>query len=458
MKGLVKKQLLLVITAVVIVLFMPVMAYAGDGIDIDDIVQGVNPDGTVDPGATLSVSLADLENRKSGIKEHYEKGEISIEWCKGDFGAQEALETTYSGGVFSAKVTLKDAGKKFWLSIGCNYETGFDDTGYNLTGTQFKVYGGEISINQGPSFGNAYTTKVSPIVKHFTFEINDPYLNYTCKDSGKTYTSYDDMYIKLTRNGEENIIQDMKLPGPTVTFKNVSLPIGKKDKFKTTLYFYYGTQEIAIHFSFEQGADKLTKNYTYATKIDKNRAYVRWTGTPGASGYYIYQGKKKIKTVKASKRKVLIKRKKAGKSKFKVIPFVKSGAKKIKGKSTVMKAKTNSFKTGASANYKNYSYGRGQLVLSKVSAAGTKYTITCYAINNRIFDLKKYSKISIRIYADNKCVASTSVKNKTVNVKANSAKKLTFTVKKGKLGDIRHGTVSYQVSYTPYWGPGIKSW
>lgn len=462
-------RLILYVAAIMILLMLPAMfqamgvrtpgieeAHAGGGVDINDIVQGLNADGTVDPGATLSVSMADLESKMPDIKDHYEKGEVDITWMTGSFELPVAAGS-YEDGKFIVKPTLKDATQKYWLQTSCVKESGFSDSEFNQNTNQIEVTSGTISIISGPAFGPAYWTKKNPIVKDFSFEIKDPYLKYQ-SESGKTYTSYDDIYIKLVRGSEQQLVDDQKLTSTEVIFKNVTLPVGKKDSFKAIMYFYYGPKEIAINFSFEAGAEALSKNYTYATSLGKNMAIVRWTGIPGASGYYIYQGSKKVKKVKATARKVTIKRKKAGKSKFKVIPYIKSGGKTVKGKSSVMKAKSNGFSTNVSTNYKNYSYGRGQVVLKRVTASGKKYKITCYAINNRIFDLKKYKKITVKIYADGKCVASKTVKNLKVNMKDNSAKKLTFTVKKGKYGDLRHGTVSYSLSYEPYWGPGIKSW
>ena len=433
-------------------------AHAGESIDLSDIIQGVNTDGTVDPGATVSVSMADLESKRSGIKEHYENGEVSIKWLMGTTFDSSREVGSYQDGIFIVKPTLKDAAQKIWLQTNFVASSGFDDSSYNLNSEQYPIYSGTINIVSGPGFGKAYWTKINPIVKSFTFEINNPYLQYICEDSGKEYTSYDDIYIRLERGSKSKIIDDQKLTGSSVKFKNVTLKIGKNESFTTRLYFYYGPQELSIVFPFTASAEKLSKNYTYATKISNNMAIVRWTGISGASGYYVYQGSKRVKKVKASVRKVTIKRKNAGKAKFKVIPFVKSSGKIVKGKSTKMKAKSNSFSTNVSTNYKNYSYGKGQVVLKNVKSSGRKYTITCYAINNRIFKLQKYRKITVKIYADGKCVASKTVKNLNVNMKPNSSKKLTFTVKKGKYGDLRHGTVSYSLSYDPYWGPNMPSW
>lgn len=197
----------------------------------------------------------------------------------------------------------------------------------------------------------------------------------------------------------------------------------------------------------------LPKNKVYATKISANKAIVRWTGSAGAKGYYVYKGKKKVKKVGASTRKVTIKSKGAGKAKYKVIPYI--GSKK--GKSTVMKAKANVLKRSISTYYKNYDYAKGQCVIKKISGSGKKYTITCYAINNRMFKLKKYKKITITVYADGKKLFKKTIKNKKVNVKEYGSKK--FTIKaRGKEGDLKHGSVTFSVSYTPYWGKGIKQW
>ncbi len=463
------KMLLPALAAAVMVLMVPVMmaaigvrtpgieaAHAGDAIDINDVIQGRNSDGTVDPGATLSVSLNSLDGKVSGIKEHYLNGDIDITWQKGDFGASDLSETKFDGDQISTKLGLPDAGKYVWLLITCKDPAVFWDTSYNLNSERIQVYAGEISILAGPSFGEATKTTSDPIVRTYTFNIQTPYLSYTCTGSGKSYTSYDDVYVKLTRNGDDNIIADQKISGPTVVFKNVTLPVGKQDNFKAIMHFSYGTNEIVGGtFSFTDGAEKPKKNKVYATKISSNKAVVRWTGSSGATGYEVYMEKKKVKTVKKSVYKLTVSRKGAGKAKYKVYPIVKSGSKKIRGKSSSMKAKANSWTRNISTGYKAYSYGKGQLVMKKISGSGKNYTLTCYAINNRMFPLKKYKKIKITVYADGKKIISKTIKNKSVNVKKYASKKVTLKVK-GKEGDLRFGSVSYSISYDPYWGPGIS--
>lgn len=464
-----KRELLLVLAAVVMIIMIPAMmaaigvrtpgieaAYAGDGIDIDSIVQGVNADGTVDPGAELSVTLNDLDSLKPGIKNYYDAGQLDIAWFKGDFGASEDAGTSFDGNTFSTWLRLQDAGKKVWLSI--SIKNGLDDTGYNLTGTQYPVYGGEITITAGPSFGSGSKTTGNPIMTTYSFDINNPYLEYTCTGSGISYITYDDVYVKLTRNGESNIVDDQKLTGSSVVFKDVALPVGKKDKFQAIMYFFYGSMEIkGGTFTFEDGAATPSKNKVFATKISSNKAIVRWTGATGATGYEVYMGKKKVKTTKANVYKATISKKGAGKAKFAVYPIVKSGSKKIKGKSTSMKAKANTLNRNITTYYKNYAYGKGQFVIKKISGSGKNYTLTCYAINNRIFKLQKYKKIQVKVYADGKCIINKTIKNKKVNVSAEASKKVTLKVK-GKEGDLKHGTVSVSVSYSPYWGKGIQQW
>ena len=463
-----KKELLLAAVVTVMILMIPAMmaqagvripgleaVHAGDAIDIDDIIQGKNADGTVDPGAELSVSLEDLDAKVSGIREHYLNGELEISWLKGDFDAKEDAGTSFDGSMLSTTLRLADAGKQVWLSIGCIEP--FWDTSYNLNSGMIPVYGGEATITIGPSWGDASKSTVNPIVTTYTFNVNNPYLEYTCVGSGKSYTTYDDLYIKLTRNGDANIVDEQKLTGSPVIFKDVSLPVGKKDQFKATIYFNYGSTYQHIDYSFEDGAAKPKKNSVFATRISANKAIVRWSGAAGATGYEVYMGKKKIKTVKSNVYKLTVSRKGAGKAKYKVLPIVSSGSKKVKGKSNTMKAKANTLTRSVSTNYKNYAYGKGQLVLKKISGSGKNYTLTCYAINNRMFKLKKYKKIKITVYADGKKIISKTIKNKTLNVKDYASRKFTLKVK-GKEGDLRHGAVSFSISYDPYWGPGIQQW
>lgn len=207
--------------------------------------------------------------------------------------------------------------------------------------------------------------------------------------------------------------------------------------------------------SYDPNAPYLSWNDLYATKMSSKKVILRWIGSADAQGYYIYQGKKKIKTVKASVKKITIKRKGAGKAKFKVIAYAKYNGHEYKGLCNAVKPKANGLTTSNSTNYKNYSYGKGQVILKKIKGSGKSYTVTLYAINNRMFKLIKYKKISIKIFADGKCVAKKVIKNKKVNMKKYSAKKMVFKIK-GKEGDIANGHATWSIDAKPYWEHGYE--
>lgn len=470
MKDLAGRRLLIAIAAALMILMIPAMmaamgvrvpgleeAHAGGGVDIDDIVQGLNADGTVDPGATLSVSMADLENKMPGIKEHYEKGEVDIKWETGSF--EKPVRTgSYEDGNFIVKPTLKDATQKYWLSTGFVNGSGFDDSGFNQNTSQIEVYSGTITINYGPSLNTTYLRTITGLLsRNYEVTTDGQTLSYTCQNSGKTYYSNDFM-VTLLNADTNKVIKTVELSGSKATFKNVKVSYTKTTKFKVRLSFFYGDEEkTGGSITFTDKAEKIGKNKVFATKIFSNQAILRWTGVSGATGYYVYQGSKKVKTVKSTARKVTIKRKKAGTSKFRVIPYVKASGKAYKGGSNKVKPKANVYKRSISKSYSSDGYAKGSVRVQKISGKGKKYTATLYAYNNRIFKLVKYKKISLKVYADGKLIGKKTIKNKKVNMKENSVKKITLKFK-GKVGDLKNGTVTYSISYTPLWEHGYKAW
>ncbi len=469
MKDLAGRRLLIAVAAALMILMIPAMmaamgvrapgleeAHAGEGIDIDDVIKGKNSDGTVDPGATLSVSLNDLDAKKAGIKDLYNQDKLDITWVTGEFGDEKVAETTYSGGEFSTKITLRDAKKKVWLSIGC--KNGFDDTGYNMNSSQIEVYSGTITINYGPSLNTTYLRTITGLLsRNYEVTTDGQTLSYTCQNSGKTYYSSDFM-VTLLNADNNKVLKTVELSGSKAIFKNVKVSYTKTIKFKVQLSFFYGDEEkTGGSITFTDKAEKIGNNKVYATKITSNQAILRWTGVSGATGYYVYQGSKKVKTVKSTARKVTIKRKKAGTSKFRVIPYVKASGKAYKGGSNKVKPKANVYKRSISKSYSSDGYAKGSVRVQKISGKGKKYTATLYAYNNRIFKLVKYKKISLKVYADGKLIGKKTIKNKKVNMKENSVKKITLKFK-GKVGDLKNGTVTYSIRYTPLWEHGYKAW
>ena len=89
--------------------------------------------------------------------------------------------------------------------------------------------------------------------------------------------------------------------------------------------------------------------------------------------------------------------------------------------------------------------------MSKISLSGKTYTITGYAVNNRIWKMQLYKKLSLSLYVDGKKAFKKTLKNVKVNVGPSSSKKITVKVK-GKAGmDLRNGVLYRSVSQTPKW-------
>ena len=81
--------------------------------------------------------------------------------------------------------------------------------------------------------------------------------------------------------------------------------------------------------------------------------------------------------------------------------------------------------------------------------SGRTYTVTGWGKNySKYTKLKKFKSIKITIYCDGKIVAKKTIKNKKMNLKPQSSKKLTFKIK-GKAGaDLRNGFTSVSVRST----------
>ena len=206
-------------------------------------------------------------------------------------------------------------------------------------------------------------------------------------------------------------------------------------------------------FPFTDQIDKLAKNKTYATAISSNKVSLKWAGVAGASGYYIYKGSKKIATVKASKRSYTVKKKGAAKSKYKVVPFIKSGGKAYKSGSNAAKPAKNVIKYNRSINPSAHSYCSCDFVVTKVELKGSTYYVTGYAVNNRIFKCNKYSKLTVSMRMGSKKLFSKTYKNMKLNVSPTSSKKITLKIK-GKTGvDLAHASdmIFLDVSQTPKW-------
>ncbi len=479
----VRRELLICLAAAVMVLMIPAVmtvvgvrtpgietAHAGGDVDLSSVpIKGMSSDGKIFNGETISVTASDLGAAYGMTGSDFlalvKNGEVAVTFDAASYadtdtsfinpmGEGVELKTTLSGDTFSAKVPVTyypQDGKMIGITLFTH--TLADDSHYNNNSTTHAVknrLSKKAAIDTNSFTYYKYLDHVS-FPNLIISEAGEYYPYYYSTD---TYTCYE--WVIRFYKGTKLI----KSKNITSMYNNsIDVPVSYgANKFTVALYCKLnGDEYFANSWTATVQSAGIAQNKVYATKINNNKAVVRWSGSAGVSGYYVYQGSKKVKTVGASTNKVTISKKGAGKAKFKVIPYIKTGGTVVKGKSNTMKAKANSFSRNVSKSYKKYDYGKGQIILKKLSGSGKKYTLTCYAINNRMFKLKKYKKIKITVYADGKKIISKTIKNKKVNMKKYSSKKLTFKLK-GKEGDIKHGSVTWSISYVPYWGPGINQW
>ena len=156
--------------------------------------------------------------------------------------------------------------------------------------------------------------------------------------------------------------------------------------------------------------------------------------------------------VKGSVTKYVVKGKGAGKAKYRVLPLRdlrRSEGKIYAGKSSSAKPKANKMKTSKPTSWKGYKYGRSRFVVKSISLNGRTYTVKGLFYNSAHYiKVKKYKKMTIKIYADGKRVASKKYRNVSVNLKAKSTKKRTYKIR-GKSGaDLKYGNAYAVVSVT----------
>lgn len=453
----IKKLLAVALTLAMVLTIAPAFnapVKAGDAFTINDIASGVshtqNPDGTYDVKAlkTIAVKLSDLNTKiDNGFKDRYLAGKATVRCDIYKSNGFEGYETT---------VTPECVGETLKLKVKASYKNKYlcffiyDPEGgtTNLNSEIFKVVPGEIHIDGGPSFGSIYGTK-SFLKKTFTIGLNG-YGTYRLNDDPDIYTTYKKI-VKLYRNGK--LVGTQKTEGSQVVFKNIPVSYGKNDTFKAALFMDIEEVEVpGPTTTFKATSEKVPNIKAFATKISSKKVYLRWQQVGGVSGYYIYMGKKKVKTVGAKTTKKMISKKKAGKSKFRVIPFVKVSGKVYKSNSNNAKPKKNQVKWSRNLNPKAYNYATCKFVVTKISLSGKTYKVTGYAINHRIFDVKKYKSLSMSLKVDGKKAFKKKFKNVKLKIKEDKKKKITFKIK-GKAGkDLANGSVYLTVNEDPDWG------
>ncbi len=304
-----KKKIGVIITilAMVVTLLAPYKtAYAGDGMDFSDIIYGLNQDGTVTAGASLSITMGDLNQKIPGFMSRYNSGKADVKWEIGneDYSDMEFLSPTYDSGTFRFKVDKKYAGKLIAFSVD-------DPEMVNLGGERHLIVGdssdeggsgqgdsgqggksGMITILDGPVIASlAATTGI--FKKNINLGISGRAMYYYDDEPSKTLYE-DNITVKLFKNNKQ--IAKLTSTNKQFVFKNVPVSYKKSDNFKIQLFMVINGKEIAGPArSFTLKSDTLGKNRVVATKLSSKKVKLRWGGTTYAQGYYVYMGKKLVK-------------------------------------------------------------------------------------------------------------------------------------------------------------------
>ena len=186
-----------------------------------------------------------------------------------------------------------------------------------------------------------------------------------------------------------------------------------------------------------------------ATKISGSIVSLMWNPVEGATSYVIYKGSKKMK--KVNKNRVLLKKKGAGSGKYSIQAVRTKGGKTWKTKSNKVKPKPNQRKYPNSISVSAYPYATCRFIIKKISLKGKTYTVTGYAVNNRIFKAKKYKKLTVTITSGGKIVAKKTFKNKAIGAAPSKAKKMTLKIKGKKNQDLVNNGCGWSTNTETVW-------
>ena len=259
--------------------------------------------------------------------------------------------------------------------------------------------------------------------------------------------------MRIFRNGKKVAQKTTSTDNGWVAFKNVAVRHNRKENFKVQLFIKIGSKEWGgPYIKFTEGKKKLGKNKVYATKISKKHVALTWTGVKYATGYKIYKGSRLVKKVGAKKRRFRVKKRGAGKARYRVVPIRRQGGRTYKGTSNRVKPKKNVLTLNRDVYYGNVTYATCPFRITKISLKGNVYTVTGYAVNNRIFKMKRYKGLLVALKVNGRKAFRKRFASKTVNCPAESSKKIVLKVK-GRAGvDLRYGgTMSYTEGGTPVW-------
>ena len=438
----------LLISLVMTCTAFPMTAMAGGGMTIHYYVGSTYDATTAWPGAVLKVKMNDLG---SEFESMYKDGDASVTCTT--YSAQDFTKSlkeydfTYDSSAkeFTCKIPEANAGRYYVIY------TGADDSYYN-NNTGFIHVDGKANIGGGPSitgveYSNAGITRKTITVR---FSGNGAYswqaepgtpTHYANKASVKIWSGGT---LVATKTGEAgaNYVSVPNVPVKYNADTSIDVQIGFP--VAGNIVWSNGTKNYTVK------GGVLGKNKVSVTRINSSRAVVHWDGIAGAGGYYIYKNGKKIKTVGSAARKYTVKKSKAGKAKYKVIPYIKADGKTYKGTSNVTTPKTNHCTWGFSTDYNSLPYGECRFVVKKIKLSGSTYTITGYAVNNRIFKMKKFGSLTLKVKCGSTVVASKTWKNLSVNCPARGSRRMVLKIK-GKSGKDIRWSGGFSVSEKPYW-------
>lgn len=299
-----------------------------------------------------------------------------------------------------------------------------DDTIKRVSGPE--INDAEASVNNVP----VGTVKISADIKAGSYTDESGLINNVQKTT-----------VSLMRNGKK-VKQDVVENGQVV-FKT-AVSYDKKDKFvlKTSMNVNGRTYQ-GEKASFKIRSAQMEKNNVAVTKLSNKSAMVRWGGVDEATSYRVYMGKKKVKELGSGARKYLVKKKKAGRLAYRVLPVIKIEGKKYEGKSNKAAPKANVLVTSNTGTPSTYSTS-AKFVLKKITLKGKSYKIKGWGVNySGSTKLKEFSSIKVSIICDGKIVVNKTIKNVKCALGPKQKKAMTLTVKGKKNVDIRNGWVDY---------------
>lgn len=453
----IKKLLAITLTLAMVLSVAPTIATnvrAGDGTDIKNITKGTNADGSVYLTKPMTIKMSDITSGyglADGFKSRVEQGKahLQIEVFKtmGDYTSLDRRENmTYKDGVFTFYPNQKDKGKYYLIYVDDPDGTNLNDTNWWL------VKGCSFTITSAPTLNGHDFSGTSLVKKDIYILASDDIATYTIEDEYNVNVYRTNCYVRLYKDGK--VVSTAKLSGSQAVFKNVDVDFARTNSYKAQLLVRIpGVADKHVDtYSFALNGAYIPKIEAYATKINKKKVFLRWERVLGIAGYYVYMGKKKVKTVSAKNNRVMISKKKAGKSKFRIAPYLKIGKSTYKGTSNTVKPKKNQYKWARNLNVKTYGYATCKFVVTKIALKGKTYTVTGYALNNRMFKVKKYKSLKLALKVDGKKAFSKKIKGKKLKIKPYKKKKLTFKIK-GKAGkDLAWGAKALTVLEDADWG------